>query len=214
MSRPEGSGFGHLRRRAEESLARLGVSHDGDSGIELSKLLHEIDVVYAELEIQNEELRGAQTSLEASRQRYVELFEGAPLPYIVSSATGDVEDVNRAAVALLGWSRASVVGKALSVFVLADDHARLRAHFLKALVSPAGGAAELRLRTASGGTPETVLHSLRLSAGGSEERVLSALVDVSALRAAERARLRRKLASGLVDTVYVQVRTRTFEIRL
>ena len=189
MSRPEGSGFGHLRRRAEESLARLGVSHDGDSGIELSKLLHEIDVVYAELEIQNEELRGAQTSLEASRQRYVELFEGAPLPYIVSSATGDVEDVNRAAVALLGWSRASVVGKALSVFVLADDHARLRAHFLKALVSPAGGAAELRLRTASGGTPETVLHSLRLSAGGSEERVLSALVDVSALRAAERARL-------------------------
>jgi PAS domain S-box-containing protein len=187
MTRREGTGFGDLRRRAEESLARLGVGHEADSGIELSKLLHEIDVVYAELEIQNEELRDAQGSLEASRLRYVELFEGAPLPYLVASATGDVEDVNRAAVALLGWSRPSVVGKALSVFVHAEDHARLRAHFLKAVAGAPSGATEVRLRTAAGAMRETVFHSLRL-VGGETERVLTALVDVSALRAAERAR--------------------------
>ena len=188
MDRRTASGFADLRRRAEESLGRIGVAHAADSGSELPKLLHEIDVVHAELEIQNEELRDAQASLEASRERYVELFEGAPLPYVVSSANGEVEDLNRAAVGLLGWSRAEVVGNALSAFVLADDHALLRAHLFDALTSPAGGAAELRLRMESGAAPETVVHSLRMLGGGASDRVLSALVDVSALRSAERAR--------------------------
>jgi uncharacterized protein (DUF488 family) len=44
--------------------------------------------------MQNESLRSAQTALEASRDRYFDLYEFAPIAYLTLSATGQIAEIN------------------------------------------------------------------------------------------------------------------------
>jgi PAS domain S-box-containing protein len=57
---------------------------------------------------------------ESTRQRYQELYELIPLPYLRTDNRGTILDVNEAAARLLNLSRQAAVGKALSMFVAKD----------------------------------------------------------------------------------------------
>ena len=47
-------------------------------------------------------MRQKQTELEASRNRYVDLYDFAPVGYLTLNATGMIEEINITAVRLLG----------------------------------------------------------------------------------------------------------------
>ncbi|HWM93826.1 MAG TPA: hypothetical protein VN493_23910 [Thermoanaerobaculia bacterium] len=66
----------------------------------LQESLQELDVAEAELAQQNEELIAAREQLEIERHRYRELFEEAPFAYLVTDASGMVEEANVAAAVL------------------------------------------------------------------------------------------------------------------
>jgi PAS domain S-box-containing protein len=78
---------------------------------EVDNLLHDLHVHQAELELQNQELRESQQALEASRARYADLFDFAPIGYITLDAHVSVVEINLAAAALLGCRREDVLGK-------------------------------------------------------------------------------------------------------
>lgn len=69
------------------------------------KMLHELQVHQIELEMQNEELRRAYVALEESRDRYLDLFEFAPVGYLTLNASGLIEEINLSGAALLGIER-------------------------------------------------------------------------------------------------------------
>src|SRR4029453_10093138 len=53
-------------------------------------------------------------ALEAERHRYQELFESAPVAYLVTDPLARIHEVNRAAAALLGMEQRFLAGKRLA----------------------------------------------------------------------------------------------------
>lgn len=87
----------------------------------LSVALEEMFVAAEELKSQNEEILASREALEAERQRYLELFESAPVAYLVTDTRGVILEANRAAASLLGVGRRFLIGKPLLVRVSADE---------------------------------------------------------------------------------------------
>jgi PAS domain S-box-containing protein len=108
-----------LRAEAEARFAR-DSGHVG-SGPPTSELLHELQVHQIELEMQNEELRRTQVALEVSRDRYVDLYDFAPIGYFTVSDAGLIEDANLTAAALLGVDRAKLRGRRFAAFVIPES---------------------------------------------------------------------------------------------
>jgi len=60
-------------------------------------------------EMQNEEMRRAQEALEASRARYFDLYDLAPVGYFTLSPQGLILEANLTAATLLGSPRGALV---------------------------------------------------------------------------------------------------------
>jgi PAS domain S-box-containing protein len=109
-----------LRRRAEEKALAV-EARETPSPEEARRLLHELQVHQIELEMQNEELRRSQGELEASRARYFELFDLAPVGYFTLSEQGLILEANITGAGLLGVDRSSLGNRPLTRFILPED---------------------------------------------------------------------------------------------
>lgn len=112
-----------LRQRAERLAGRLATDPAlaGTMSAEEARLLHDLQVHQIELEIQNEELRRAEAALEASRARYFDLYDLAPVGYVTLGAGDRVLEANLTAAHLLHVKRSALVGEPFPRFVHADD---------------------------------------------------------------------------------------------
>lgn len=84
--------------------------------MELGTASEELQVAVEELRQKNEELRAAQAFMESERQHYQELFNFAPNAYLVTDASGNIREANRAAALLLNVSQERLVGQPIMQF--------------------------------------------------------------------------------------------------
>jgi len=70
-----------------------------------------------ELQMQNEELRRAQVALQESRDRYVDLYDFAPIGYFSFTRFGRLTSANLTGASLLGVPRASLIQQGLGRFI-------------------------------------------------------------------------------------------------
>lgn len=101
-----------LAKHPQADLARAATAE---------KMLHELQVHQIELEMQNEELRQAHIALEESRDRYLDLFEFAPIGYFTLDANNLIAEVNFVGAALLGEDRKKLLLKPFSKFIVAEE---------------------------------------------------------------------------------------------
>ena len=94
---------------------------------DLKVALEELRVTQEKLRRQNEELASTHVQLDRERQRYHELFEFAPNPYLVTDHLGIILQANRSAAHLFGVAARFLPGKALATYVANDDRSRFRA---------------------------------------------------------------------------------------
>jgi PAS domain S-box-containing protein len=122
---PQADSGQSLRKQAEaiarEKAAQMPENLDTLSPSEARQVLHELQVHQIELEMQNEELRRTQEELEASRARYFDLYDLAPVGYFTISEQGLVLEANLTAAKLLGVARGTLVRQPLSRFILPED---------------------------------------------------------------------------------------------
>lgn len=101
---------------------------------DLPDLFHEIQVYQIQLEIQNEELRRVQEELETVKDRYVALYENAPVGYLTLDSSGRIKSVNRMAGAMFGFAPGYLRNKRLSEFV-ADSSVKHYSLFLNSILN-------------------------------------------------------------------------------
>ena len=85
----------YLRVKAEEILLSNGVTNKSLYEKTLEELIEELSIYQIELEQQNQELIKTQESLEELKNRYVDLFNNAPVAYFIINKDYSVIELNK-----------------------------------------------------------------------------------------------------------------------
>lgn len=115
------------RDRIAELQRRSGDGHAPGGGLlpealaELNVAIEELSVTGEELRAQTDELASTRLALEAERERYQELFESAPVAYVVTDPLARILEANRAAAVLFEAEREFLTGKPLAASVASGD---------------------------------------------------------------------------------------------
>ncbi len=114
--------FVELRKRAEEALNHSTLSEMTSASIEdVRRLLSELQVHQIELEMQNDELRQAQLQLAREREKYVDLYNFAPVAYFTVNQDDVIVDLNFAAAELLGHEPRYLTNRPITPFLTPDS---------------------------------------------------------------------------------------------
>jgi PAS domain S-box-containing protein len=140
------SKLSEIRSLSLERVTSLRASAKTAKPVEdawMSHALQELDVAHEELRVveeelhaQSDELTAAYGALEYERRRYRNLFEGAPVPYLVTDCAGVVLEANRFACKLLNIEPSFIIGKPITIYVAGDDR-RLMREVLGVVISTA-----------------------------------------------------------------------------
>ena len=115
-----------LREIAEAQLGRQSLPLVNPSSDEdlLHELLHELRVHQIELEMQNEALRQAHLTMEESRDRYVDLYDFAPIGYLTLIPGGVISEINLTGARQLEVERGGLLRRRFATLVAAEDKDR------------------------------------------------------------------------------------------
>lgn len=138
-----------LRQTAETRLRASGSlvtpqTHD------LPRLVHELEVHQIELEIQHEELLLAREELKESRNRYLDLYEFAPVSYLSLSHEGKITAINLAGTAMLGEHRSALINRCFTSLVAALDQDQWHRHFARAIQQQGSQSIDVTMQRSDG----------------------------------------------------------------
>jgi len=173
--------------------------------------------VAAELErlrLENEQLLESRRLADETRDRYMDLYDWAPLAYLTLDGVGVIRDLNQAAVELLGGNgrRYPLAGTRLKQLVRGPDHEVLAAHLRRAPAERDAFSCELHLRDS---TP-VQLWSRRIRSGlrlyptvivDLREREAAAIETQRLLEAEKAARVASKAKDQFIAALSHELRT-------
>ena len=175
-----------LRAVAESQLA--ASRRAGPQARPVDDLVHELQVHQIELEILNETLSETKIALEQSRDRYVDLYEFAPVGYLTLTAQGLIGELNLTATRLLGRERGNLLRRSFGALVIEGDPAPIMA-LADRCRPPAEVQVELLLRRGDG-----TLFWAQVDAASSADGICLALTDIS-----PRKRVEGELRAAVAD---------------
>jgi PAS domain S-box-containing protein len=169
-------------------------------------LLLELQLHQVELEKQNDALRQAQHALEESRERYVDLYEFAPVGYLTLGADGLICEINPVGATLLGAERTQLLKRRFASFVAGTERERCRRELVDALRQDSRRIVGLTLQRRDGTQRQVLLDSRRTRKGGQAPQLRITLTDVTELKQAERAlQGSERSKHGILDSVSASI---------
>ncbi len=185
-----------LQQLRDEAETRLALATAKPSALKISptqitqateSLLHELQVHKVELEMQADELQRANWNVEDSRDRYLHLYEYAPIAYFTINADGMATDVNLKAATMLGIERKNLIQHRFVQFVADEDKDNWHRAFVNFKKETAGKeqAITLRLARKDGTTFHGQLDCLKLVDANQQLVFRITIADISNLKRAE-----------------------------
>lgn len=181
-----------LRQRSEERIRQNADRHSAPTATlapkDTQRTLHELHVHQIELEMQNEELLTAHQQADEARARYLDLFDSAPVGYVIVSKPGLFLEVNTTAATLLGTHRHLLVKQPVARFIHKDDQDIYYLHRRQLIDSAAPQNCELRLVKPNGTTVWSRLDSTLAQDADGQIVCRVMLSDITERKQAEQAR--------------------------
>ena len=183
---PDTAGTGHsLRDDAEEQLAHYPKASPDLVGQSPEHLIHELQVHQIELETQAEELKRAHMSLEESRDKYLDLYDFAPLGYLTISDKGLISEVNLTGATILGVERSSLIKARFSKCVAEKDVDEWHWYFMNVLNQMEKRTCTLLLKRGDRSMFPAHLEGIRITGNDGVTKVRIAIIDVTDRRKVE-----------------------------
>lgn len=137
-----------------------------------------------ELEAKNIELQETQRRLEAYRDRYVDLYDFAPLGYVTLDEDGYIQEINLAGAALLGRDRTELTGYPFADHIPGDDKQTFLSHLRDCCGKRREVTTELTLTSEDGRGRFVQLRSIPVPSSGLEEGAFckTAIADMTRAR--------------------------------
>ncbi|MEJ1222870.1 PAS domain-containing sensor histidine kinase [Sediminicola sp. 1XM1-17] len=173
-----------LRTKAE---AKLGHASKLSKDLTLDKakvMMHELEVHQLELEMQNQELRETQHRLEELRDQYADLFDFAPVGYLVVDNKGVIKNINLTACMLLGPERSLLIGKPLSAYMSSGQSIKLFLNLNEAFKNGNLPSFELTMKDRNNRTFTALLQGTIPNYSKSSDTCRISLQDITELKAA------------------------------
>jgi PAS domain S-box-containing protein len=192
-----------LRIEAEARLGRhapVAVK----SARSAEELLHELHVNQIELEIQNEALRESQEALEKSRDRYLDLYEFAPIGYLTLTREGLITETNLTGAALLGVERNKLIHRRFAAFVTPEERDSWQQIFIRTAKHGDEQNCELVLQRGDGSRFHAQLDSMHLVRDDDAPTVHFTLTDISRRNQAQASEHRlRNILDNTLDMIFI-----------
>ena len=109
-----------LRERAKEELRRGKTIDVSLYETDLKVLVEELSIYQIELEHQNQELIQSQEQIQQSMDRYLDLFDNAPIGYLIVDSDGLIKDINQTACQLLGNDKEDLLDHKITKIIHPD----------------------------------------------------------------------------------------------
>jgi two-component system, cell cycle sensor histidine kinase and response regulator CckA len=175
-----------LRVRAERFLAEAGPDLEKIQAEDVKRLVQELQVHQVELEMQNQELRRTQAELEASRARYLDLYDFAPTGYFTLDRKGKIIEVNLTGARLLGIERRWLIDQPFFLWVAPEFREACRGHFQKAFETGEHQTCQLKLQPKDGRPLHAALETIAVqNSAGEYSQYHIAVSDITFHKQAE-----------------------------
>lgn len=189
--------FKELRRKAEEQLTTQDRPIESLDRADLVKMAHELAVHQVELEIQNEELRQSRAEAEEARDRYLDLFDFAPVGYFTLDEHGHIMEANLTGCQILKMERQSLLKKNFAKFINPEETDVFYFYRKKVLENSARQTRELTMQKSDGTSFSAQLEGIKAGEG----RVRIAVIDITELKKAA------KLKDEFIGMVSHEIKT-------
>ncbi len=195
-----------LRQQAEQVYASRSARDRSLTASDKDLLLYELEVHRIELEMQNEELRRAQQEAQESRQRYLDLFDFAPVGYFVLDDHFLILEANLTGSRMLGLERHRLIGQRFLRFLVPafqNDFYR----FMAAAPTIDEQTLEPQIQKTSGEVFYAELRIVALKTAGENSLYRVAMMDITQRKQAEETLARAK------DELEIKVKERTDQLQ-
>lgn len=176
-----------LRADAEDKLSQLPGASSEMKEKTLEGLIHELQVHQIELEMQNDELRKAQLALEDTRDKYIDLYDFAPVGYFTFTREALIKEVNLTGASLLGIERQKLINGRFRRFVAPNFLEQWDRYLINVFEKGEKLSCDLELIRLDGSEFYARFESSRIEEKGGNFVVRTALSDITAHKKAEKA---------------------------
>ena len=175
-----------LRQSAEAFVGKPSKTIKNSVAAGTRTLVSERWIQQVELELQNKELRKAQSDLEISSTRFAELFDFAPVGYLTLDSSGTVLEANLAASEIAGVPRSELIYSKLSPFIAAESRQTYYLHRQEVFATARKQTCEVVIRKRDGTSCIAELQSLvDFSLPVSRRHCRTIVTDITARKQAE-----------------------------
>ena len=169
---------------------------------EVRRLVRELTARQAEFEAQLQQLRQTQRQLEEFRDRYVDLYDSAPLGYATLDEDGFVQEINLAGAKMLGEDREAITGYAFGDYVAPEHQKVFQEHVRKCAGERAEVTSELRLVAKGGRSMAVQLRSMPIEGPREDALCKTAITDITQLKnMGEEVRQSRAFLQTVIDAI-------------